>query len=42
MGVKIKLAKLLKNISVSMINLGVVSWAGTGIEDMCESIKKIR
>lgn len=42
MRIKRKLAELLKNVSVSMINLGVVSWAGTGIEDMPESIKKIR
>lgn len=42
MRVKRKLAELLKSVSVSMINLGVVSWVGTGIKDMPESIKKIR
>lgn len=42
MKIKKILAELLERVSDSMITLAPASWVGSGIEDMPESIKKIR
>lgn len=42
MKIKRALAELLKKVSNSMVNLAPASWCGSGIEDMPESMKKIR